>query len=249
MDIKLNKNERIDDLQYKGLKIIQNNTGFCFGIDSVILADFAKQIKKDAIIVDLGTGTGILGILLCGKTKLRKVIGVEIQTEVANMAKRSVELNKLENKFEIINDDIKNIIEKNLIQKNTVDIIVTNPPYKEIGKGIINENEKKLISRHEVKANLTDFINISAKLLKDKGSIYMVHKPERLVDIIYLMRENNIEAKELKFVYPSRGKQCNLVLIKGVKGASKFLKIHEPLYIYKDDGEYTEEIKSIYNEK
>ena len=249
MNIKLNKNERIDDLQYKGLKIIQNNTGFCFGIDSVILSDFAKQIKKDAIVVDLGTGTGILGILLCGKTKLGKVIGVEIQTEVADMANRSIELNKLENKFEIINDDIKNIIKKNLIQKNTVDIIVTNPPYKEIGKGIINENEKKLISRHEVKANLTDFINISAKLLKDKGSIYMVHKPERLVDIIYLMRENNIEAKELKFVYSSRGKQCNLVLIKGVKGASKFLKIHEPLYIYKDDGEYTEEIKSIYNEK
>lgn len=246
MDIDIKENERIDDLQYKGLKIIQDNTGFCFGIDSVILADFAKDIKKDSLVVDLGTGTGILGILLCGKTELKKVIGIELQEEVADMAKRSIKLNSLENKFEIINDNIKNIIEKKLIPKNTVDIIITNPPYKELGSGIINENEKKIISRHEVKASLSDFINVASKLLKDKGIIYMVHKPERLADIIYLMRNNKIEPKELKFIYPTREKECNLVLIKAIKGANKFLKIDEPLYIYDDNGEYTEQIRQIY---
>lgn len=247
MEIEIKKGERVDDLQYKGLKIIQNNDGFCFGIDSVILADFAKKIKKGSTVVDLGTGTGILGILLCGKTKVTKIIGIEIQQEVADMAQRSIRLNSLEDKFEIINENIKDIISKNYVNKNSVDVIITNPPYKEIGRGIVNENEKKFISRHEVKANLEDFINISAQLLKDKGTIYMVHKPERLVDIIYLMRKNKLEVKELKFVYPSKDKECNLVLIKAIKGANKFLKIDEPLYIYKDKGQYTEQIKQIYS--
>ena len=158
MEIEIKPDERIDDLQYKNLKIIQEKNGFCFGIDSVILADFAKNIKKDSEVVDLGTGTGILGILLCGKTKLKKVTGIEIQPEVANMAERSIKLNSLENKFKIINEDIKEIINKKYLNKNSIDVIITNPPYKEIGKGVINENEKKLISRHEIKATLEDFI-------------------------------------------------------------------------------------------
>lgn len=246
-NIELKENERIDDLQYKGLKIIQDITGFCFGIDSVILSDFAKEIKNGSTVVDLGTGTGILGILLCGKTNASKIIGVEIQTNVADMAKRSIKLNNLENKFDIINSDIKDIIKNNIIQKNTIDIIITNPPYKEIGKGIINNNKKKLISRHEISAKLSDFIEISKELLKNNGILYMVHKPERLVDIIFEMRKNKIEPKEIKFVYPSRGKEANLVLIKGIKGANKFLKIKEPLYIYRENGIYTEDILKIYN--
>lgn len=246
--MEINENERIDDLQYKGLKIIQDNTGFCFGIDSILLVDFAKKIKSGSTVIDLGTGTGILGILLCGKTNLKHVIGIEIQKEVANMAERSIKLNSLEDKFEIINDDIKNIIEKRIIQKNTVDVVITNPPYKEIGNGIINENKKKLISRHETKANLEDFIKVSADILKDKGIIYMVHKPERLVDIIYLMRKNKIEPKKIKFIYPTKEKESNLVLIKAIKGANKFLKIDKPLYIYDSNGNYTEQIKQIYCE-
>ena len=238
MEIEIKPDERIDDLQYKNLKIIQEKNGFCFGIDSVILADFAKNIKKDSEVVDLGTGTGILGILLCGKTKLKKVTGIEIQPEVANMAERSIKLNSLENKFKIINEDIKEIINKKYL----------NPPYKEIGKGVINENEKKLISRHEIKATLEDFIKISAQLLKSKGEIYMVHKPERLVDIIYLMRENKLEVKELKFIYSSEGKESNLVLIKAIKGGNKFLKILEPLFIYEKNGKYSEKINRIYSE-
>lgn len=247
MNINLNKNERIDDLQYKGLKIIQNTEGFCFGIDSVILSDFAKGIKEDSTVVDLGTGTGILGLLLCGKTKLRKMIGIEIQPEVAEMAKRSIKLNDLEERFKIINEDIKHIIKKNYIKKNTIDVIITNPPYKEIGNGVVNKNEKKLISRHEVTAKLSDFIEISSQLLKDKGTLYMVHKPERLVDIIYEMRKYKLEPKEIRFIYPSKGKDTNLVLVKSIKGGNKFLRIANPLYIYDESGNYTEEIKSIYN--
>lgn len=246
MEIKLKENERIDDLQCNGLKIIQNNTGFCFGIDSVILTEFAKDIKNDSTVVDLGTGTGVIGILLSEKTKLRKITGVEIQQEVADMAKRSIKINKLENKFEIINANIKEVFEKRLLEKNSVDAVITNPPYKEIGKGIKNDNIKKLISRHEITATLSDFIEVSSKLLKDKGTLYMVHKPERLVDIMEIMRNNKIEPKEIRFVYPDNKKDCNLILIKGVKGGNKFLKIYKPLYIYDENGEYSKEIKLIY---
>ena len=141
MEVKLNKNEKIDDLQIEGLKIIQNKTGFCFGIDSILLSDFAKGIKKEARVLDLGTGTGIIATLLCAKTKLKEIIGIEIQKDVYEMALRSIKLNGLENKFKIINEDIKNI--NKIIQKNSIDVVVTNPPYKKRGTGLKNEDEKK----------------------------------------------------------------------------------------------------------
>lgn len=245
MKIKLGENERIDDLEFKNLKIIQNKKGFCFGMDAVLLSDFAKNIKRDATVLDLGTGTGIIPILLCGKTELKKVIGVDIQEDVANMAKKSILLNNLENKFEILNCNIK---ELNKIYNNqTFDVIVTNPPYKKQNSGIINENEKKLISRHEITANLEDFIKISKDLLKDKGELYMVHRPERLVDIFNLMRKYKIEPKELKMVCPNRNKEPNLILIKGVKNANPFLKIDKNLYVYNSENKYTKEILEIYN--
>ena len=233
----LKENERIDDLQYKGLKIIQNTKGFCFGIDSVILSDFAKNIKKGSKVVDLGTGTGIIGLLLCKKTELKEIVGVEIQKEVAEMANRSIKLNKLEDKFKILNTDINKIFEDKLLEKNKFDVVVMNPPYKEKGTGKINEVDSKIISRHEVKATLSDFIKVASNLLKDKGEIYIVHKPERMPDIIQKMRENKIEPKEIKTVYSN----------KKTKGANKFFKILEPLYIYEENGEYTKEIKEIYN--
>ena len=246
-DIRLKENERIDDLEYKGLKIIQNTKGFCFGIDSILLSDFAKNIKKEARVLDLGTGTGIIATLLCGKTNLRKVIGVEIQSEVADMAKRSIKLNQLQNKFEIINEDINHIF--NQLEKNSFDAVVTNPPYQKKNAGIINDKEKKVISRHEITATLEDFIKVSKELLKDKGEFYMVHRPDRLVDIFCVMRQYHIEPKVIRFVYPNQKKEPNLVLIKGIKNAKPFLTMEKNLYVYDENGNYTQEVKDIYHVK
>lgn len=243
--MKLKENERIDDLEFKGLKIIQNKNGFCFGIDSVILSDFAKNVKPNSNIMDLGTGTGILPILLSAKTEAKKIWGIEIQEDVANMAKRNVLLNKLEEKIEIINENILNLESK--FEKNSIDVIVTNPPYKKKGTGVINEKESKLIARHEITASLEDFIEISSKLLKYKGEIFMVHRPERLVDILYLMRNKKIEPKNIRFVYANKESKPKLILVRGVKNAKEFLKVEKNLYIYNEDGNYSDEILKIYN--
>ncbi|MBO5479494.1 MAG: tRNA1(Val) (adenine(37)-N6)-methyltransferase [Clostridia bacterium] len=243
----MEKEERIDDLQYKGLKIIQNTNGFCFGIDSILLSNFASEIKKDSKVIDLGTGTGIIGILLCAKTKISKMVGVEIQEEVYKMAKRSIELNHLENKFKMINANIKEL--ENKLEMGTFDAVVTNPPYKKNNTGLQNENEKKLISRHEITANLEDFIKIAAKLLKDKKDFYIVHRPDRLVDIIELLRKYKLEPKKLQLVYPKPQKEPNLLLIKATKNAKPFLKMEKPLYVYKENGEYTDEILKIYGKE
>lgn len=245
MEIKLRENERIDNLELKNLKIIQNKNGFCFGMDSVLLSDFAKEIKKGSKIADLGTGTGILPILLCAKTQNTKIVGIEIQKEMAEMANRSVLLNDLQARIEIICEDIKNLKEK--YEKGSFDAIVTNPPYKKQGTGKINENDNKLISRHEITANLEDFILVASYLLKDQGSFYMVHRPERLADILVTLRNYKLEPKILRMVYPNQEKEPNLVLIKAVKNAKPFLKVEKPLFVYKKDGEYTEEILKIYN--
>ena len=247
MEIKLKENERIDDLQLNNFKIIQNKDGFCFGIDAVLLSDFAKNIKNDSKVLDLGTGTGIISILLCGKTKLKKIIGVEVQKEVYDIACRNSELNNLQDKFEVINENIIDLV--NIYEKNSFDVIVTNPPYKKKNTGILNDEEKKLISRHEILADLEDFINISNKMLKDKGEFYMIHRPERIVDIFELMRKYKIEPKEVRMVFSDKNNSPKMVLIKGVKNGKKFLKFRENLYIYKKDGNYTDEILKIYNKK
>lgn len=247
MEIKLKENERIDDLQLNNFKIIQNKDGFCFGIDAVLLSDFAKNIKNNSKVLDLGTGTGIISILLCGKTNLKKIIGVEVQKEVYDIACRNSELNNLQDKFEVINENIIDLV--NIYEKNSFDVIVTNPPYKKKNTGILNDEEKKLISRHEILADLEDFINISNKMLKDKGEFYMIHRPERIVDIFELMRKYKIEPKEVRMVFSDKNNSPKMVLIKGVKNGKKFLKFRENLYIYKKDGNYTDEILKIYNKK
>lgn len=243
----LKENERIDDLEFKDLKIIQNINGFCFGMDSVLLSDFAKNIKKDSIVLDLGTGTGIISILLCGKTEFKKIVGVEVQEEVAEMAKRSSKLNNLEDRFEVINENITNL--NNIYDKQSIDVIVTNPPYKKKETGILNENEKKVLSRHEITADLEDFIKVSKDLLKDKGEFYMVHRPERLVDIMFYMRKYSIEPKRIRFVHPNKNSVSNLVLIEGVRGGKPFLKFEKSLYVYDENGNYTDEVLDIYNMK
>lgn len=245
--MELKENERIDDLEYKGLKIIQNKDGFCFGVDSVLLSNYAKNIKKNSVVVDIGTGTGIISILLCEKTKLSKIYGIEIQEEVAEMAKRSIKLNHLENKFEVINIDIKDIFE--ILKPYKYDVVVTNPPYKKIDTGVKSEEKKQLISRHEVECTLEDVIKQSSKLLKDLGEFYMVHRAERLVDIMCLLRKYKLEPKNIRFVHSKADDKPTLILIRAVRGAKEFLKIDKPLVIYKDNGEYTDEILEIYDKK
>lgn len=247
MDTKLKENERIDDLEYKNLKIIQNKNGFCFGIDSVLLSDFAKDIRNNSTVLDLGTGTGILGILLCGKTNLSKIYGVEIQEEVSEMANRSIKLNNLEDKFQIINDNIKNL--PSYFKECSFDAIVSNPPYKKDNSGIKNESEVKLISRHEITASLEDFISISSKMLKNNGSLYMVHRPERLSDLFCLLKKYNLEPKNLRMVHSYSNSKPKLILVKATKNAKSFLNIEKPLIIYNNDGTYTDEIFKIYNKE
>ena len=240
----LKESERIDDLEYKGLKIIQDRNGFCFGIDSVLLSDFAKNMKKKSVVMDIGTGTGIIGLLLCKKTNLKKIYGIEIQKEVAEMAERSIKLNNLEDRFSILNININDVTK--CFVNNQIDVVVTNPPYKKNNTGLKNTSESKLISRHEVKCTLEDIIKKSYIILKDLGQFYMVHRAERLVDIMFLLRNNKLEPKEIRFVHSKQNEKPNLVLIKAVKNAKEFLKIDKPLIIYNDNGSYTDEILKIY---
>lgn len=245
--MKLLENERIDDLEFNNLKIIQNSNGFCFGIDSVLLSDYAKNLKKESKVIDIGTGTGIIGILLCAKSRLKHITGIEIQKDVAEMASRSIKLNKLEGKFDILNINIKDVF--NYIDPNTIDCIVTNPPYMKLNSGAQNIEKKKLISRHEVECNLEDIIRISYRLLKSKAEFYMVHRAERIVDILYFLRKYRLEPKQIRFVQSKQKSSPNLVLIKSVKDGGISLKIDEPLVIYNEDGSYTDEIYSIYNKE
>ena len=243
----LQENERIDDLEFKNLKIIQNKNWFCFGIDSVLLSDFAKTIKKNATVLDLGTGTGIISILLSKKIACKKIYGIEVQKDVADMANRSVELNQLQEKIEILPMNVHNLLEK--FSKNSIDAIVTNPPYKKQHTGEKNENLVKYIARHETEVDLEEWISISSSVLKSTGELYMVHRPERLVDILTLLRKYRLEPKILRFVYANIEKEPKLVLIKGVKNAKPFMKVEKPLFVYNNSGNYTDEILKIYNKK
>lgn len=241
-DLLLKDNERIDDLQINGLKIIQNPKGFCFGIDAVLLANFL-QLKKNAKVVDLGTGTGIIPILLAGKSTTSQITGVEIQQEVAEMASRSVRLNHLENRVKILNIDLR--CSEEYLPVNFFDVVTSNPPYMH-SQGLLNPEDNKAISRHEVKCKLEDVIRVASRLLKHHGKFFMVHRPQRLVDIMVNCREYKLEPKRLQFVHPSSSKKPNLLLIECVKAANPELKILDPLYVYTEEGRYTDEIYQIY---
>lgn len=245
MNIEIKDDERSDELNYKGLKILQKKDGFCFGMDSVLIANFAKISRKNAIVSDLGTGTGIISILVAGKQNPKKIYAIEIQEELVNMAKRSVEYNNLEDKIEVINADIVGISKGEFNKK--FDYVISNPPYKKMNTGLINDNQKKLISRHEIKCTLRDVVYEASKLLKDNGVFYLVHRPDRLCDIFNVMREYKIEPKEIQLVYPHVNEEANLVLIKGVKCGKPFLKVLKPLIVYNEKNEYTKELLEFYD--
>lgn len=235
--------ERIDDLQLKGLKIIQNPSWFCFGIDAVLLSSFAR-VKKTDKVVDLGCGNGIIPLLVYGKYSPREITGIEIQEEVAEMAVRSIKLNSLEDNIKISVGDIKDCY--NDIGINEYDVVVTNPPYKKGNAGLKNLEDKKTIARHEVMINLDEIIYSASRLLKGSGRFYMIHRPERLKDIIISLDKNNLTLKKIRFVHPKAMEKPTMVLIEAVKAGGEFLTVEKPLIVYNEDNSYTDEINSIY---
>ena len=242
-EIILKENEKIEDLQCNGLRLIQNKKWFCFGMDAVLLTNYC-DVKNNSKVVDLGTGTGIIPILLSGKRNISKAVGIEIQEEVAEMAKRSVLLNNLQDKIQILNIDLKDTTK--FLEPNSFDAVISNPPYKLNNSGIINPNDQKAISRHEIKCTLEDVISAAASLLKQYGRFYMVHRPDRLADIICLLRKYRLEPKQIRFVHSKSGEKPNMVLIRASKHANPELKFDRPLYIYNDEGKYTDDVYQIY---
>ena len=241
--IELKDNERIDDLQRNGYKIIQNEKKFCFGMDAVLLSGFA-QVRQGEILLDIGTGTGIIPILLEAKSAGEHFTGLEIQEESADMAIRSVKLNGLADKIDIICGDINDA--PALFKPSTFDVVTTNPPYM-IGKhGLTGNNREKAIARHEIYCTLEDIARETASLLKDKGRFYMVHRPFRLVEIFEVLTKYRLEPKRLKLVYPFADKEPNMVLIEALKGGNRRLTVEKPLIVYKEPGVYTDEIYDIY---
>ncbi len=241
--IEIKDKERIDDLQLNGLQLIQNVDKFCFGVDAVLLSDFT-DVKKNQRVLDLGTGTGIIPILLAGKTQAKSIIGLEIQESMAEMANRSVMLNNLQDRVQILYGDIKKY--RDYFTKASFDVVVSNPPYTNKGCGLVNPHDSKAISRHEILCSLEDVVSCAASLLVSGGQLAMVHRPERLADIICCMRSNGIEPKYLRFVHPKPYKKPNMILIKGNRGGNPELKVQEPLYVYNSDGTYSDEINKIY---
>lgn len=249
--MEIRKNERIDDLGINDLKIIQNKEYFCFGTDSVLLANFVKSENSNNVILDLCSGSGVIPIILSAKKKYKKIFGVELQSEMYDLFDRNIKINNLEDSIISINENVKNIkdIRKkitSIMEKDKIDIITCNPPYKEIGTGLTTNHDVKTIAKCEVMCNLEDIFITSSKLLGKGGKLYLVHKPERLSDLIYFGRKYNLEAKEIRFVYPKINKKPSIVLISYRKDGGNEIKVLEPLIEYNDDMSYTDEIYRIY---
>ncbi|MCR5501976.1 MAG: tRNA1(Val) (adenine(37)-N6)-methyltransferase [Lachnospiraceae bacterium] len=242
-DILRNENERLDELLRNSYRIIQNTELFCFGMDAVLLSGFVRAKATDSLM-DLCTGNGVIPILLAAKTDCPHMAGMEIQEESAALARRSVELNGLTDRIDIITGDIKNAPE--LFPKGTFSVVTVNPPYMNENSGLINPSSAKAIARHELLCTLEDVIRTAAYLLSPNGSFFMVHRPHRLPDIMDLMRKYRIEPKRMRLVYPSKEKEPNMILMEGAMGGNPFLRIEPPLIIYGEDGSYSEEVASIY---
>lgn len=235
------ENLRTDIVPGTQYKIIQNKNKFSYGTDAIFLSDFARP---KGVVMDLGSGTGIIPLRLAVKKGYKKIYGVEIQNDVAKLAKENIKINNLEDKIEILNMDLKEL--PNKFNKATFDTVVSNPPYMKSGGAIINPDQNFALSRHEIACNIEDIIEISNYLLQPLGKLYLVHRPDRLTDILSLMRKYRIEPKYIRFVQPKIEKKPNLILIEGLKGGKADLKFYDPLIIYNEDGSYTEEIYKIY---
>ncbi len=236
-------NERIDELQRNGYQIIQNPAKFCFGMDAVLLSGFARA-KKGNTVLDMGTGTGIIPILMEAKTEASRFVGLEIQEESAEMARRSVALNGLEEKITIVTGDIKEA--GSLFDAASFDVITCNPPYMIGQHGLVNPEDAKAIARHEILCTLEDVIAQTAILLKPGGNFFMVHRPFRLAEIMVLLHQYKLEPKRMQMVHPYIDKEPNMVLIEANRGGKPRMSVEKPLIIYKEPGVYMPEIYDIY---
>lgn len=225
----LNNNEKIEDLEDKRLKIIQAKDSYRFSVDSILLLNFIR-LKNYENIIDLGTGSGIIPLLLFGKKKGLSIYGVEIQKDLADMARRSVELNKLQNGITIIQEDFRNL--KNNFKNQQFDVVVSNPPYISMGQGKINPSINKAIARHEIKGELEDMISVSNYLLKNKGRIYLIYRSAKLIKLVITLKRYGIEPKVIKLIHPRPGENANLVLLEGIKSGKEELKIEDPIFLY-----------------
>ena len=239
-----NDNERIDDLQRNGYRIIQNKDCFCFGMDAVLLSSFAKAQKNEQVL-DLGTGNGVIPILMQAKNPdAAGFTGLEIQPVSADLARRSVELNGIEEAVKIVQGDIKEA--STIFGGASFNVVTTNPPYMNENHGLTNPHSAKAIARHELLCTLEDVVREASRCLKMRGRFYMVHRPFRLAEIMSKMVEYKIEPKRMQLVYPFVDKEPNMVLIEGLRGGKSRLAVEKPLIVYKEQGVYTDEIYDIY---
>lgn len=243
--VNLKSGERIDELQRKGYRIIQNPGRFCFGMDAVLLSSFAKA-KPGERVLDLGTGNGVVPILMEARDKGESFCGLEIQEESADLARRSVELNGLEEKIKIVTGDMKEAAD--IFGAASFHVITMNPPYMTDSHGIVNPTDAKAIARHEITCSLEEMLSQASKVLKSNGRFYMVHRPFRLAEIMSLMVKNHLEPKRMRLVYPYVDKEPNIVLIEGLKGGRSNITVEPPLIVYDAPGVYTEELKRLYYE-
>ena len=239
--------EVIEDLQYKGYQILQRTDGFKFGVDAVLATYYAQQeIKHGQKVLELGSGTGIIPILLAARTCNTHITGLEIQEDMADMARRSVARNHLEDRVSILTADIANCPVE-LVPKGVFHHVVTNPPYQKKGSGIQNPTDSKAIARHEIFCTLEDVIALAARSLTEGGVFTMVHRPDRLCDIMNVMRQYRIEPKTLRMVHPTPDKAPSMLLIRGTKGGNPYMKVEAPLYIFDNTGSESKELQQIYN--
>ena len=243
VSIYIKNDETLDDLQLKGIRLIQKKEAFRFGVDAVLLANFAK-IKKGYKVIDLCSGTGIIPFILAGKTGAEKITGVEIQEEMVDMAKRTAEINNLQDKVSFLNLDLKNLDGLSGLEK--ADVVTVNPPYKLKNSGIINTDDKNAIARHEICCTFEDVVLAAKAVLMHNGRMFIIHRPDRLIDVLCTMRKHKIEPKQIRLVHPNHTKAPNMVLIEGQNNGGAFLKWIPPLYVYDLKGNYTEEINNIY---
>ena len=243
MTTNLKEGERLDDLQRNGFQIIQNPGRFCFGMDAVLLTGFARAKEGDKVL-DLGTGTGIIPILMAAKTKADHFTALEIQEESADMARRSVLLNGLESRIDIVQGDLKEA--DSFLKAASFDVVTCNPPYMIGQHGIANPEEPKAIARHEVCCTLEDVVRVTAKLLRPGGNFFMVHRPFRLAEILTLLTKYKLEPKRMQLVHPYIDREPNMVLIEANRGGKSRMKVEPPLVIYESPGVYTETIRQEY---